>query len=79
MRRDEFVQRLSPFDRAARAKVSGPVSEREFVRFVGTNVLAWSEAETNALASAFDLLAPRLGELRVPLPKTVTWIKTTGA
>ena len=37
--RDEFVERMSPFDRAARLKTARPVSEEEFLKHVGKNVL----------------------------------------
>ena len=33
--RDEFVERMSPFDRAARLKTARPVSEEEFLKHVG--------------------------------------------
>ena len=43
--RDDFIQRLSPFDRAARMKTDKDISEEVFLKFVGENVLTWTDAE----------------------------------
>jgi hypothetical protein len=40
--KDEFIQRLSAFDRAARMKTDRLISDDEFVRFVKGSVLAWT-------------------------------------
>jgi hypothetical protein len=76
--RDEFVVRLSPFDRAARLKTAESVSEERYLKFVGENVLAWTSAETQKVVAAFQALEPELRALSVPLPKPVIMIKTTG-
>ncbi len=51
--RDDYVQRMSPFDRAARLKTAKQVSEEEFLKYVDQSVLAWSDAEKQAVESAF--------------------------
>jgi hypothetical protein len=77
--RDEFIQRLSPFDRASRMKTDRPVSEEEFLRFIKANAAAWSESEQAKIEAAIGALRPALESLPLALPKKVTFIKTTGA
>jgi len=57
---DDFVERLSPFDRAARMKTDRDVSQAEYLKFVGLNVLAWTENEKQNMESAFDAIRGRL-------------------
>jgi hypothetical protein len=78
MNRDDFVSRLSPFDRAARMKTDRDVTEQEYLTFVAKNVLEWAPDEENAVQSAFDGLAAELTDLNLPFPKTILFIKTTG-
>ena len=76
--RDDFVQRMSPFDRAARMKTDGEVSEAGFLRFVGENLLAWNEAEKQKISSAIEGIQVELQALALPFPQQVWLIKTTG-
>jgi hypothetical protein len=76
--RDDFIQRLSPFDRSARMKVARAVSEDEFLAFVGSNVIGWSQEQIQLVSKAIDALRPRLGDLSLPLPPTIQLIQTTG-
>ncbi|HEV2803476.1 MAG TPA: hypothetical protein VGW57_00965 [Chthoniobacterales bacterium] len=75
--RDDFVKRLSPFDRAARLKVAQPVSEEQYLAFVGSNVRDWTEKETEQLCTIMAEFPPLLAGL--PWPATIQLIKTTGA
>jgi hypothetical protein len=77
--KDEFVQRLSPFDRAARLKTDKPVSEQQFLTFVKSNAAKWTDAEEATLGAAISALRPALERLRISFPKKVTLIKTAGA
>src|ERR1044072_329889 len=77
--RDEFIQRLSPFDRSARMKTDKAVSEAELLAFIGKNVAEWTTDETQAVQAALEALPPLLRELRLSLPPPVQLIKTTGA
>src|ERR671913_50911 len=43
--RDDFIQRLSPFDRQARLKTDQEVSEKHFLNFIAQNVREWPAAE----------------------------------
>jgi hypothetical protein len=76
--RDDFVERLSPFDRAARLKTDRAVSEEEYLKFVAQNVLAWPDAQKKTVESALQAIQPRLEALSLPFPKTVYLIRTTG-
>jgi len=76
--RDDFVQRMSPFDRAARMKTDGNVSEADYLKFVGANVLAWSDSEKQRLVSVFEDLRTELKGLAWSFPKQVFLVKTTG-
>lgn len=75
--RDDFVKRLSPFDRAARLKVATPVSEEQYLAFVGENVRDWTDTEVKQLGTLVSELPPLLGDL--PFPAAIQLIKTTGA
>lgn len=77
--RDDFVERLSPFDRAARLKTGNDVTERQYLDFVSANVLPWEEgADKKRVARALALVAARLGELGIPLQEDILVIRTTG-
>jgi hypothetical protein len=78
-RKDDFIQRLSAFDRAARMKTDRVISEDEFLKFVEGNVLPWNESEKARIETAIAGVGPALDALRLSLPKFVTFIKTTGA
>lgn len=77
--RDEFIQRLSPFDRSARMKTDKAVSEDEFLVFVGRNVVDWTKEEMQTMQAAVEAIDPLLRDLRLSLPPIVQLIKTTGA
>jgi len=77
--KDEFIQRLSPFDRSARMKTDKAVSEDELLAFIGRNVEEWTKDETQTVQAAIGTLQPLLRALRLSLPPTVQLIKTTGA
>ncbi len=77
--RDDFVQRLSPFDRAARLKSGHAVSEREYLDFVGSNVLPWGESERHAVEAALQQIRQGLAQLNPPLPVEVELIESSGS
>jgi hypothetical protein len=76
--RDDFVQRMSPFDRASRMKTDSDVAEEDYLKFVGKNVLAWNDAEKQTITSAFQGIQAELEALSLPFPKKVFIIKMTG-
>jgi hypothetical protein len=76
--RDDFVERMSPFDRAARMKTDKEVSENQFLEFVGQNVLEWNDAEKQKINSAFQGIQKVLEAMALPFPEMMLIIKTTG-
>ena len=77
-RKDEFIQRLSAFDRAARMKTDRTVSEEELLAFVKASVTSWTDAEKTEVEAAIGTIRPALEALSLPLPKTIALLKTTG-
>lgn len=77
--KDDFVQRLSAFDRAARLKTDGEVSESQFLAFVRASVSSWTDAERTRIEAAIAAIRPALQRIPVPFPKIITFIKTSGA
>ena len=75
---DDYTRHASPFDRQAKVRRAGPVSDEEFRAFAARAVLPWTDAERQALADAATRLAPRLETLRVPVPPRVVVVKTSG-
>lgn len=75
---DDFVRRMSPFDRAARMKTDRDISEAKYLEFVGKNVLEWNDIEKEKVASAIRGLQAELDALSLPFPKEIFIIKTTG-
>src|SRR5687767_5907704 len=69
--RDDFVERLSPFDRQARLNTDQAVSEVEYLDFVAKNVRDWSDAERAKIETAVAAIQPRLAALKLPLPATI--------
>jgi len=76
--RDDFVERLSPFDRSARLKTDKIVSESKYLKFVGKNILQWDDSEKRKMNSALQGIKKNLVALSLPLPDKVLIIKTTG-
>ncbi|MGO8927957.1 MAG: hypothetical protein ACLQU3_13855 [Limisphaerales bacterium] len=76
--RDDFVRCMSPFDRAARMKTEKGVSEKDYLEFVGKNVLEWNDGEKRKVTLAFQGIQTNLEGLSLPFPKQVLLVKTTG-
>jgi hypothetical protein len=77
--KDDFIQRLSPFDRSARMKTDKAVSAGELLEFIGKNVVDWTKEETQTVQAAIEAMQPLFRDLSLSLPPTVQLIKTTGA
>ncbi|HEX7237720.1 MAG TPA: hypothetical protein VF405_12210 [Gammaproteobacteria bacterium] len=76
--RDDFVARLSPFDRAARLKSADDVSESEYLAFTMASAREWSNDERARLTSAFAAVKPKLTELLPELDAPILLIRTSG-
>lgn len=75
---DEFVQRLSPFDRAARLKTDEPVDKATYLKFVSEQVLDWDDKEKENITAAWQRVTAGLAEADIKAPVQVSFIKTTG-
>lgn len=78
MTRDDFIKRLSPFDRFARMKTDRTVTEAEFLDFIGSSALAWDEAGMKEITDALLSVKPRIERLSLPLPETIYMARTSG-
>jgi hypothetical protein len=76
--RDDFVSRLSPFDRAARLKSPRDVSEAEYLAFATAAAREWAPDERARLTAAFAAIEPKLKELLPPLDAPILVVKTSG-
>ena len=77
--KDEFVRQMSPFDRSSRLKTDKPVTEAEYLAFIGKNVTEWSTEERQGVESALTKIAAGLRDWSLPFPATIQLIRTTGA
>lgn len=76
--KDEFTRHLSTFDRSARLQTDAPVSEKQFLKFIGDQVLVWDDESRQSVEAALKELRPQLAVFRLPWPKTIRLIRTTG-
>ena len=76
--RDDYIQRLSPFERAAKMKTDRETSEGELLSHYAANVVEWTDDEKTMLEGVVANLRPRFEELALPFPETVLLVKTTG-
>jgi hypothetical protein len=76
--RDDFVARLSPFDRAARLQSAGDVSEDEYLAFTRAAAREGTNDARARLMSAFTAIQPKLAELLPELGAPILLIKTSG-
>ena len=76
--RDDYIAALSPFDRQVRRRTDQIVSEEAFLKAAADQVLSWNDDEMKRIAKVIAAIRPKLAPFRLPLPKTVLLVKTTG-
>jgi hypothetical protein len=76
--RDEYIERLSPLERTLKARSESPVSEADFLKLLAATVKPWSAADRAAIQRALDSIAPAIAQLGLPLPRSVTFVRTSG-
>ena len=77
-RRDDYVSRMSRFDRMLRLKSTQPVTEQAYLDYLAANVLDWPDADKARLEMLILRLRAATQQYRLPLPSTVLLVKTTG-
>jgi hypothetical protein len=75
---DAFVERMSPFDRAARLKTDRVVTQAEYLDFAASAALGWEEADRRTISAAYDQVEAKIRALHLPLPRRFLVVKTTG-
>ena len=75
---DDFTRSLSPFDRSVRLKVAREVTQKEFLAYVSKHGLDWTDKEEQWMTQRVKEVRMLLNGYRLPLPKTILLIKTTG-
>ena len=76
--RDSFVAALSAYDRSARTGRREAVSAAEFMEFAAGQALDWQPAEIAKLSLSIAKIGEQLRPLKLPLPREVWLVKTTG-
>ena len=76
--RDAYVQSMSAFDRSVRMRVDRDVPEPEYLAFAAAAVMEWQREERGAVEAAYRDIQPAIARLRLPLPKRVYFVKTSG-
>lgn len=77
-RSDDWIEATSDFQRAAVLGVAAPVSIERLLAFSAAAVQPWPAGQEARWRCAFASIAPRLAELRVPLPDEILFIDTDG-
>ncbi len=76
--RDEFIENMSPLDRAIRMRSEKPVSADEFLKFVGNNITSWDNEEREQVQKVLASLSPKFDSFAPYLPDKIYLIRTTG-
>lgn len=76
--RDEYVERLSPFDRSARMRSAAEVTEAQFLKFIAAAALDWPDEQREKLEAVIAAVAPQVVALDPPLPETIYLVHTSG-
>ena len=80
--RDDFIMRLTPWERMVRSGVDRAVSESEFLKSRADGVRPWTAAEISSVTKAWEAMRPRLAPLKALLPDRILMVKcasTTGS
>lgn len=80
--RDDFIMRLTPWERMVRSGVDRTVSESEFLKSRAGAVRPWTAAEISTVTKAWEAMKPRLALLKAHLPERILMVKcasTTGS
>lgn len=76
--RDEYVQRLSPFDRQSRLQRNEAVDEATYLEFIRGEVRPWESEAQQRVSVALRSLGDSLSRLSLPSIPEIQLIHTTG-
>jgi hypothetical protein len=76
--RDDYTNRLSPFDFQSRTQSATPVAFEEYVEFVSNAVVPWNEGQTQKLTKVLEGLAKPLAQYEFNNLPRVVLIQTSG-
>lgn len=76
---DDFLKRLSPFDKAIRLKDSTVVSDKAFKKHLRSSVLSWSQSEKEKIRNTSEDILIIFDQLKLVKPKKIIFIKTNGS
>lgn len=76
---DAFAKSLSRFDLQSRLKTAGEVSLEQWKESAAAEVRDWDDAGKKAVTEAIGRLQKRLEGYKLPLPKEILLVHTTGA
>jgi len=76
--RDDFIAAMGAYDRSARMGRRGPVAEADYLAFAAGQARDWTPAEIAKLSSSIAKISEQLRPLKLPLPREVWLVKTTG-
>ena len=76
--RDAFVAAMGAYDRSARTGRRGAVTEADYLAFAAGQALDWQPAEIARLSLSIARISEQLRPLKLPLPREVWLVKTTG-
>lgn len=74
---DDYLGKMTAYDRRVRLKKE--CSAAEFVTYYQSQVLSWSVEEKQAIQTDLTLIFAKLVQLKIHLPPTLNFVKTTGA
>ncbi len=78
IKEDDYMQRVSAYDRSASMRTDRAVSLEEYKRHLARNVRNWSEARKNMFSRFARNHKKALGALKLNLPAKIILIRTTG-
>lgn len=75
---DDFSRRLSRFDLQSRLQTDKEVTREDWRKALGEEVTEWPAEDRAKILQTLETLKPRLAKFRLPLPKEILFIRTTG-
>jgi len=73
---DDFVKRMSAFDRAARTQKEGDVPVQDYLDLIGSRVQNWNDDERSRVSAVVTTIKSTVGWLKAPLPREILGVKT---